>query len=589
MSATNSPASPHPDVDPIVVGVVGSRLTSILNEQQTALVNTAFSPVVREAFDLACAVFDSHGDMIGQSDGGTPGHINAMATGMHYIVEEFPPDSVKSGDVIITNDPWMTSGQINDITIATPVFKNGRLIAWFASCCHSPDIGGRILSAQATEVYEEGLRLPIMKFLNEGVLNPDLNRIIRANVRTPDETIGDMYAQVAGNQVGARSLLALLDEFDLDSVDAVAKQIIDRSERALREALRGAPDGLYEAQCQTDGFGDEPITLKVSITIKDDEIFIDYDGSSPQSRYGINVVLNYTRAYSSFAIKAAFAPEVPHNAGSFRPVHVYAPDGTVLNCQHPAPVAARHLVGHFLPSLLFAALQQALPGKLLAYSGDGVWLTVAAGHFPKSTKPFTYTMFQSGGMGARAVKDGLSTTGFPGGLRVIPTEVTEVLSPLVQRRRELSTDTGGAGEFRGGLGQVSVFECKTDQPWTAAVNGDRVKSPAGGAQGGGDGAPGWVGRHQGDALPVKQHVRLDAADLIEFRLPGGGGYGEPFDREPESVFDDVVNGYVSIDAARDAYGVSISYVGQENALVRPPSSYRLDKAETARLRGTPTD
>lgn len=575
---------PRPEGDPIVIGVVGGRLTSILNEQQSALVNTAFSPVVREAFDLACAVFDSHGDMIGQSDGGTPGHINAMATGMHYIVEEFPPDAVRPGDVIITNDPWMTSGQINDITIATPVFKNGRLIAWFASCCHSPDIGGRILSAQATEVYEEGLRLPIMKFLDQGVLNPVLNKIVRANVRTPDETIGDMYAQVAGNEVGSRSLCALLDEFGLESIDSVATQIIDRSERALRNALREAPDGVYEAQSQTDGFGEEAITLKVTVTIKGDEIFIDYDGTSPQSRYGINVVLNYTRAYSSFAIKAAFAPEVPHNAGSFRPVHVWAPEGTVLNCQHPAPVAARHLVGHFLPSLLFAALHRALPGKLLAYSGDGVWLTVAAGHFPKSSKPFTYTMFQSGGMGARAIKDGLSTTGFPGGLRVIPTEVTEVLSPLVQRRRELAIDSAGAGKFRGGLGQVSVFECKTDRAWTAAVNGDRVKSAAGGALGGSPGALGWIGLHGGDTLPAKQHVRLDAEDLIEFRLPGGGGYGPPFERDAQAVFDDVVNGYVSTKAARDEYGVSVSYVGSPEALVRPPSTYTLDRAETDRLR-----
>lgn len=577
-------AFPRPEVDPIVIGVVGGRLTSILNEQQTALVNTAFSPVVREAFDLACAVFDSRGDMIGQSDGGTPGHINAMATGMHYIVEEFPPDAVRPGDVVITNDPWMTSGQINDITIATPVFKKDRLIAWFASCCHSPDIGGRILSAQATEVYEEGLRLPIMKFLDGGVLNPVLNKIVRANVRTPDETIGDMYAQVAGNQVGARSLCALLDEFGLESVDPVATQIIDRSEQALRKALHEAPDGVYEAQSQTDGFGEETITLKVAVTIKGDEIFIDYDGTSPQSRYGINVVLNYTRAYSSFAIKAAFAPEVPHNAGSFRPVHVSAPEGTVLNCQHPAPVAARHLVGHFLPSLLFAALHSALPDKLLAYSGDGVWLTVAAGHFPKSSKPFTYTMFQSGGMGARATKDGLSTTGFPGGLRVIPTEVTEVLSPLVQRRRELATDSAGAGEFRGGLGQISIFECKTDRPWTAAVNGDRVKSAAAGALGGSPGALGWIGLHDGDTLPAKQHVRLDASDLIEFRLPGGGGYGRAFDRDAEAVFDDVVNGYVSIEAAREAYGVSVSYVGDLEALVRPPSTYSLDRAETDRLR-----
>ena len=572
--------------DAVVVGIVGSRLRSILNEQQAALINTAFSPVVRESFDLACAVFDSRGEMIGQSDGGTPGHINAMATGMHHIVAKYNGHRLRPGDVVITNDPWMTSGQINDITIATPVFQREQMIGWFASCCHSPDIGGRVLSAQATEVFEEGLRLPIMLLLEQGTINPVLEAIIRANVRTPDETIGDLYAQVAGNDVGARRLVELLDEFGLAGIDTVATAIIDRSEAALREAIRAVPDGVYEAESTADGYGAEPVTLRLAVTIDDDAITLDYDGSSPQSPYGINVVYNYTRAYSSFAIKAAFAPEVPHNAGSFRPVTVTAPDGCVLNCREPAPVAARHLVGHFLPSLIFAALQPAMHGKLLAYSSDGVWLTVAGGVFPKSGVPFTYTMFQAGGMGARAVKDGLSSTGFPGGLRVIPTEVTESLTPPVQRRRELATDSGGPGRWRGGLGQDSEFECQTDQPWSAVANGDRIVSPARGTAGGEPGRRGQITTDGGERLPSKQRSVLQPTDRLQFVLPGGGGYGPPHERDIDDVLDDVVNGYCSLDQARSAYGVVIEYVGDPDARVRPPSSYRIDHDATARLRQT---
>ena len=199
-------------VDPVIVGLVANRLHSILDEQQTALINTAFSPVVRESYDLACAVFDSRGRMIGQSTSGTPGHINAMATGMKHIVARFPLDQLSDGDVLITNDPWMTAGQINDITIATPFFRNGALVAWFASCCHSPDIGGKILSAEAREVYEEGLRLPILKLRTADGPDEAVEAIIRANVRTPDETMGDIYAQIASNRVGARSLFSLMDE-----------------------------------------------------------------------------------------------------------------------------------------------------------------------------------------------------------------------------------------------------------------------------------------------------------------------------------------------------------------------------------------
>ena len=421
------------DVDPIVVGLVANRLYSLLEEQQAALVSTAFSPVVRECLDLACGVFDSAGRMIGQSTGGTPGHINAMATGMQHVVAAYRPEALADGDVLITNDPWMTAGQINDLTVATPVFRGGRLVAWFANCCHSPDIGGRILSAAATEVYEEGLRLPILKLLHAGRPDDVLERIVRSNVRTPDETMGDIYAQVAGNQVGVRSLLRLLDEFGLADVDAVAAQIMDRSEAALRAAIALMPDGRHTAAMATDGFGDDPLELRVAVTIEGDGIAVDYAGSSPQSLHGINVVLNYTRAYTSFAVKAALAPEVPHNAGSFRPVTVTAPAGSVLHCVDPAPVASRHLVGHFLPSLLFEALRPAVDGGLPAASADALWMTVWRGGGPGEPEPFTLTVFGAGGTGARPDKDGLTTTGFPTGVRAAPTEVLETLTPLVQR------------------------------------------------------------------------------------------------------------------------------------------------------------
>ncbi|WP_043495680.1 hydantoinase B/oxoprolinase family protein [Streptomyces viridosporus] len=576
MTTASAPGRP---VDPVVVGLVANRLHSLLDEQQAALVNTAFSPVVRESLDLACAVFDSRGEMIGQSSGGTPGHINAMATGMSHIVAKYPPEALADGDVLITNDPWMTAGQINDITVATPVFRDGTLIAWFASCCHSPDIGGRILSAAATEVFEEGLRLPILKLRTAAGPNEPLEELIRANVRTPDETMGDIYAQVAANQVGARSLGRMMDEFGLDSIDAVAAEIMLRSEKALRAALRELRDGRYESRLTSDGFDGEPIDLAVAVTIDGDRVDIDYTGSSPQSRHGVNVVLNYTRAYTSFAVKAALAPEVPHNAGSFRPVHVSAPRGSVLNCVDPAPVASRHLVGHFLPSLLFDALRPAVPGGLPATSSDALWMTVWRGGDMGETHPFTLTVFGAGGTGGRPGKDGLNTTGFPTGVRAAPTEVLETLTPLVQRQRELRPDSGGPGEHRGGLGQVVRVGRRGEHGWTLNANIDRVDTPAPGTLGGLPGARGeFTDASSSEQLPRKQLVRLAPDSVVQLRFPGGGGYGDPKARPVERVLDDVVNGYVSCEAARAYYGVHIEYVGDPDALVRPPSSYRVVRA-----------
>jgi N-methylhydantoinase B len=575
----------HDGPDPIVVGLVSSRLASILNEQQTALVNTAFSSVVRESLDLACAVFDSRGEMIGQSVGGTPGHINSMATGMHHFVQAYGPGELEAGDVLITNDPWQTAGQINDITVATPVFKNGRLVAWFASCCHSPDIGGRLLSAEAAEVYEEGLRIAITKLLRRGEPNDELLRIVRANVRTPDETVGDMWAQVAGNAVGSRSLLQLMDEIGLSSIDEVAAEIMTRSETAMRDAIRSLPPCTLTAESATDGFGGESVRLCVTVEIQDSDVIIDFAGSSPQSRYGINVVLNYARAYAAFAIKAAIAPDVPHNAGSFRPVTVKAPLGSILNCEPPAPVASRHLVGHCLPSLLFAALRPVLPGRLLAGSADALWMTVWKG---KATDESQYilNLFQAGGSGGRAIKDGLSATGFPTGVRAVPTEVVEVLTPLVQHRRELRADSGGAGRFRGGLGQITEMSNRAASPWTVNGNVDRVHNPAPGAEGGSPGAPGTFGTGTDDDLPMKSLVYLQPDAVVRVRLPGGGGYGHPHERSLEAVLRDVVDGYVSIEQSERQYGVAVRFIGDPESLVRLPVDYEIDDVRTAELRSS---
>jgi N-methylhydantoinase B len=569
-------------MDPILVEVLSNRLVSIVNEQQAALIRTAFSTVVRESEDLACGVFDSRGWMVAQSLTGTPGHINAMATGVRHFLAAYPPERLRPGDVLLTNDPWQTSGQVNDITVVTPVFLGARPIAFFANTCHAADIGGNILSAESREVYEEGLRIPIMKLFDGGAVNEDLLRVVRANVRTPDETVGDLYAQSACNDVGARSLAALVDEFGLESIDPLADEIISRSEQAMRDAIQRLPDGVYEHESLSDGF-DAPIRLRVAVTVDGDELTIDFAGSSPQSRHGINLVLNYTHAYSSFAAKVALAPDVPHNEGSFRPVRVTAPPGSILNCLEPAPVGTRHLIGHLLPGVIFGALSPALPGRLMATGADATWLTIWRG-VDQTGSRFALTLFQSGGTGARPTKDGLSTTGFPSGVAGVPAEVIETLTPLVLHKRELRTDSGGAGRCRGGLGQSTEMGCLGAGPWSVSTLIDRTRFAADGLDGGREGALGVLALSSGE--PAHPKAVLQLGDNVHVRLepPGGGGHGDPRERSAERVLADVVDGYVSIQAARDVYGVAVEYAGEEDRLVRTPDRYRIDWEATRLLR-----
>ncbi|MDR7481997.1 MAG: hydantoinase B/oxoprolinase family protein [Armatimonadota bacterium] len=570
---------PDRAIDPVTLEVVWNRLLAVVTEQQDALMRTAFSTVVRESQDLACGFFDPQGRMVAQSVSGTPGHINAMATAMRHFLAAYPPETLGSGDVLITNDPWMTAGQVNDITIATPVFRAGRLVGLFANTCHAADIGGRLLSAQAREVYEEGLLLPVLKLYDRGRPNETLLALVRANVRLPDEVIGDLHAQAACNDTGARALVELMDEFGLADLDAVAGEILRRSEAAVRACIRALPDGEWTSETWGDGF-EEPIVIRCRVRIAGDEVFIDFAGSSPQSPRGINVVLNYTHAYASFALKAAIYPDVPHNDGGFRPVHVSAPAGSILNAIPPAPVASRHAIGHMLPTAIFAALAGALPGRLLAPGADAIWLTVWQGEEP----PFTFTMFQVGGTGARPTKDGLSAVGFPSGVAGVPAEVVESLTPLVLRHRALRPDSGGPGRWRGGLGQLTAFASRAGGRWSVSGIVDRTRFPAPGLRGGGAGAPGEVVLESGERPNPKAQIDLTPGQVVHLNTPGGGGYGDPFEREPERVLHDVVYGYVTPEAAARDYGVVVRFTGQPDELVRLPEQWEIDAAATAALR-----
>jgi N-methylhydantoinase B len=528
-------------LDPVTLDICWNRLIGVVNEQAAALVRTSFTSIVREAGDLSAGVFDRRGFMVAQAVTGTPGHINSMALAMKHVLAAYPIDTIEPGDVLITNDPWKTSGHLNDVTICSPVFRGRDCVAFFASTCHSADIGGHVLSAEAREVYEEGLFIPIMKLYEGGRLNASLAALIRANTRVPDLVLGDFHAQIAGGSVGGERLLEFMEEFGFERLEPLADEIIARSERAMREAIRGLTPGVFEYSLTSDGF-DEPITITCRCEVNGNDLWVDYTGSSPESRRGINVVMNYTEAYTTYGVKVIVSPDVPNNDGAFRPVRITAPAGSILNARPPAPVAARHIVGHFLPHVVAGALRQALPGRVMAEGSANIWGIQLAGK-DLSRKPFTYTFFTSGGTGARATKDGLSATAFPSGVLGTPAEVIETLSPLIIEKKALRDGSGGDGRFRGGLGQVIAFRVKTTEPYVCSVLCDRTRIPAQGFFGGGPGLPGQVLINGRPPANPKAEQILKPNDVVEVRLPGGGGYGSPAEREPIFRERDRVEGY----------------------------------------------
>jgi N-methylhydantoinase B len=561
-------------LDPVLLEVLWNRLTSVVEEQARALMRTSFTSVVREAGDLSAGLFDRSGRMVAQAVTGTPGHVNAMATSVHHFLREIPPETLEEGDVMITNHPWQTSGHLNDFTVITPIFRAGNLVAYFGNCCHALDVGGRGLGADARQVYEEGLFVPVTRLFIRGEPNEELFSVIRANVRAPFEVIGDLYAQAGSNDVGGARLVEMIEEFGLDDIEALSDEIRTRSERAMREAIDELPDGIYENEAYTDGF-DEPIRLRVSVRVDGDEMVVDYEGSSPQSERGINVVLNYTAAYTTFGVKCAISPEVPNNDGSFQPIRVTAPEGSILNALHPAPVGARHIIGHFLPGVIHGALERAIPDRVLAQGADSLWNTQITGE-RESGEPFTYVFFSGGGMGARPTGDGLSATAFPSGIRGVPAEVIESICPVIMHSREFRPDSEGPGRYRGGFGQEMEIGVRSHAPWILSAMYDRTRCPAQGIQGGSPGAKGAVRTGQGRELHPKRQQRIEAEERVILSLPGGGGFGFAMERDPNRVAQDVSDGLVSAGRAREIYGVVLTKTDRYR--------YEVDIATTDRLR-----
>ena len=527
--------------------VMWNRLISVVEEQAVTLVRTAFSTSVREAGDLSAGVFDRAGRMIAQAVTGTPGHVNTMAAAVGHFIDDIGPDRIHPGDAYVTNDPWKGTGHLHDITVCTPVFHRDTLIGFFASTAHVVDIGGRGYGPDAHEVYEEGLRIPILKWADRGVLNRDLVAIIRDNVREADQVVGDIHGLAACNETGRRRLVAMLDEFDLPDLDELAEFVFDHTRRATREALASVPEGTYRNQMTVDGY-DHPLTLAVTLTVGAEGMHADFTGTSPVSAFGINVPLTYAQAYFTYGMLVALAPELPNNHASLAPFTVTAPPGVILNARHPDPVSVRHVIGHFVTDLCLGAIVPALPHVVPAEGAGALWNFQASARSASATDPrppVEILMFNSGGTGARPTLDGLSATAFPSGVRTMSVEATEQVGPIIVWRKELRPDSGGAGRHRGGLGQIIEVGPAEGYQFEFSAMFDRVDNPARGRAGGADGAPGRVELDNGSPFPTKGKATVTTERRLVMHLPGGGGFGDPSTRDPEADANDRTQGYVT--------------------------------------------
>ncbi len=541
--------------------VMWNRLISVVEEQAQALVRTAFSTSVREAGDLSAGVYDAQGRMLAQAVTGTPGHINAMADAVAHFIRRIGRQDMFEGDIYITNDPWEGTGHLHDITMVTPSFHEGMLVGFLACTAHIVDIGGRGFGADAHSVYEEGLYIPIMKFAERGEVDETLLRIVRGNVREPDQLIGDMYALATCNEIGHRRLSDMMDEFRLENLDGIAGFILENSRRATIERIAALPRKEARGSMTVDGF-DTPITLKVRLSVKRDRILVDFEGTSGIDTKGINCPFVYAKAYACYALKCAIAPEIPNNHASLEPFEVEAPEGTIVNAVHPAPVALRHIIGHFVPDAVYGALDQILPGVVPA-EGAGCLCNFQLSLRPSPGAPAPgvarrgeVLTFNSGGSGARPEHDGLNATAFPSGVMTMPVEATEHTGPVIIWRKELRPDSGGAGRQRGGLGQYMEIGAAEGHEFDFQAMFDRIHYPARGRNGGQPGAPTTIARDDGTPMRGKGKQFVPNGRKVMLAFPGGGGYGEPVDRDPSLVKRDLARGYISAETAARDYGLS---------------------------------
>ena len=552
--------------------VMWNRLISVVEEQAQALVRTAFSTSVREAGDLSAGIYDVDGNMLAQAVTGTPGHVNAMADAVPHFIRRIGRDNIHDSDVYITNDPWEGTGHLHDITMVTPSFHDGALVGFFACTAHIVDIGGRGFGADAHSVYEEGLYIPIMKFADKGKVDETLTRIIRCNVREPDQLIGDIYALATCNEIGHRRLVDMMEEFSLADLNGIAEFILDNSRRATLERIAALPQQSATGEMTMDGF-ERPITLKVKVSVEGDRIVSDFTGSSGLDKKGINCPLVYAKAYACYALKVAIAPEIPNNAASLAPFEIKAPENSIVNALHPAPVALRHIVGHFVPDAVYDAFDKIVPG-LVPAEGAGCLCNFQVSLRPRTDAPAPedarrseVLTFNSGGSGARPNHDGLNATAFPSGVMTMPIEATEHAGPVIIWRKELRPDSGGVGKTRGGLGQYMEVGAQEGHEFDIQAMFDRVKHPARGRRGGGAGAPTTISQDDGSAMNGKGKQFVAHGRRVVMAFPGGAGYGDPAERSVELVKRDLARGYISAETASKNYNLSAADIAEVQAAV----------------------
>ncbi len=543
--------------DPVTLEILWRRLVSIVDEADAAVARTAFSSVLRDSHDYTCMFTDSRGRELAQGTLASPGQSGAMALGIKALVNSRPADFFRPGDVFITNDPWALAGHLNDVCVLSPVFYRDRLVAFTACILHHADVGGRV-AANTHDVFEEGLFLPLVRLYSGGQPNQDVMDIIRANVRTPEQVHGDIRSQIAANHVCAQQIQQLLEDYKLEDLDGLANEVIRRSEQSLREAIARVPDGTYRASGTIEQMeGHEPVEIRCELRIKGSDIAVDLSGTTRQVEWGGNVVFNFTYAYVHMAIKSIFDPELPNNEGTAAPITLNAPEGTVVNCRHPAPVVARMQIGHFMTEIIYRALAPVLPERVIAGSG-GTPATMQVFFGRRCTgDPFHAAVIRGGGMGAGAGGDGSGSFVFPANAANTPVEIFESDTPLVIRSRELLVDSGGAGRFRGAQGRREVIWVPDEERGPLgsvgmAIQSGRFQLAPEGLFGGRSGS---LARLTVNGRPADSYglTRLRKGDVVEFDTAGGGGFGDPAERDAAAVARDVASGRVSAERARLDY------------------------------------
>lgn len=547
-------------ISPARLQVMWNRLLAVVEEQGQTLIRAAFSPIVRECGDISAGIFDAQGQMLAQAVTGTPGHINTMAEAVKTLRERFPAQMMKPGDIYMTNDPWLASGHLNDFLLMMPVFKSGQVIGYTSCTSHLVDLGGLGMGPEGSDIYDEGLLIPPCKLVDQGEVSALLMDIVRANSREPIANEGDIYALIACCEAGADRLVRMMNDYELETLDALSDYIITTSRRGTLDAISRVPAGVYFNEMTMDGY-EKPLTLKAKLTVTEDRLHLDFAGTSGCSAKGINVPLNYATAYSVFAMRCIIGADIPNNAGSLEPFVVTGPTDCILNAQRPAPVAMRHTLGQMTPDLVLGCLHQALPDKVPAEGASCMYdlpMRHTADAARNGGREFAVELVHNGGTGARPMLDGLSATAFPSGVFGSQVEMTEATAPVTIWKRELLPDSGGAGRFRGGLGQRIEMTSSIDEPFLVFLSVERLRNPAAGRAGGLAGA---VGRIRVDGRPAdiagKCELRVEPGERLIFDTPGGGGFGDPAERDPGLLAQDMASGLVTPDGARRDYGARL--------------------------------